>query len=114
MRVFATTVLGVTEQKTVEVPQLQLYVFVQVLDKVVHMPVVVYDSAVLDVPVVLVDVVVSSSWTRLLTCPLVCHFLVLSAENCGVLRSCSSSTTRAFCYALTGAVGPDSVSLWMD
>ena len=39
---------------------------------------------VVDVPVVQVDGEMSSTWTRLLTCPLVCNFLCLSADNCGV------------------------------
>ena len=43
---FATTVPGVIEQKTVEAPQSQLCVFVQFLDRVVHMPVVVVDRCV--------------------------------------------------------------------
>ena len=36
--VVSPTVLGLVEQKTVEAPQSQLFVFVQFLDKVVHMP----------------------------------------------------------------------------
>ena len=53
-------VLGLTVQKTVDVPQLQCS------DKVV------------DVPVVQVVAWASSSWTRLLTCPLLC----MSCSSC--------------------------------
>ena len=68
-------VFVVTVQKTVEVPQLQVIDVgvVQFLDKVVEVPVAVHVRRS------------SSSWTWLLTCPLLCTSGAGrdSAENCG-------------------------------